>query len=37
MRIDPILESRDPPERLAELARLAKDSGLGERVVPALA
>jgi alkanesulfonate monooxygenase SsuD/methylene tetrahydromethanopterin reductase-like flavin-dependent oxidoreductase (luciferase family) len=29
MRIDLILESRDPPERLAELARLAEDHGLG--------
>ncbi len=29
MRIDLILESRDPPERLAELARLAEDNGLG--------
>ncbi len=29
MRLDLIVESREPPERLAELARLAEDNGLG--------
>ena len=29
MRIDLILESREPPQRLAELARLAEDCGIG--------